>query len=69
MVTRCAASSIGIISRNNVTVFIRVAVVSRFLPIPVVMTSAHAEYEGLLLLGLEWLCDDEMPKLGEYKIS
>jgi ribonuclease HI len=30
------------------------AVGSRFLPIPVDMTSGHAEYEGLLL-GLEWL--------------
>jgi ribonuclease HI len=32
------------------------AVGGRFLPIPVDMTSAHAEYEGLLL-GLEWLCE------------
>lgn len=39
---------------------------SRFLPVPVGMTSGHAEYEGLLL-GLEWLSTKNKDFMGESK--
>lgn len=50
-------------ARESAT-FLPLAVGSCFLPIPVDMSSAHSEYEGLLL-GLNWLCEQTPSRLFE----